>query len=264
MTLCLIMTEVVESKGDGNPHRQVIVSNQENMLAKIQKALGRNPESPPPTAPSVSGDAGMVSPPTAANELLARFEAELQTVGGRTFRAGSSTELDHILLSILDAHAATQVVLSKNPILGQTKLREKCASWGKSAARWSGSSMEEEGRFRQQCFAADVGITGVSFVLAESGSLVLTSQTEGAQLVSLAPPVHIALYQRNQLRATLEDVLSRLPVSTVPGQPGPARSAVFVTGTSRTADIEQILIRGVHGPREVHAILIEEACLIGE
>jgi L-lactate dehydrogenase complex protein LldG len=106
-----------------------------------------------------------------------------------------------------------------------------------------------------------VGITGVEFALAETGSLVVTSFTEGAQLASLAPPVHVALYRRSQLVASLDEVLERLPVASHPDLALPGRSVVFITGTSRTADIEQILIRGVHGPGEVHAILVEEACL---
>jgi L-lactate dehydrogenase complex protein LldG len=84
--------------------------------------------------------------------------------------------------------------------------------------------------------------------------------TEGSQLTSLAPPVHIALYRRSQIRASLDEVLQNLPVSRDPAVPSPARSLVFVSGTSRTADIEQILVRGVHGPRSVHAILVEDSC----
>jgi L-lactate dehydrogenase complex protein LldG len=110
--------------------------------------------------------------------------------------------------------------------------------------------------FRSASFAASVGITGVEFVLAETGSLVLTSATEGSQLASLAPPVHVALYLRSQVVGSLDEVLAKL------GGAAPAgRSIVFITGPSRTADIEQILVRGVHGPGQVHAILVEESCL---
>ncbi len=114
--------------------------------------------------------------------------------------------------------------------------------------------------FAEASFAAMVGITGVDFALAETGSLVVTSWTEGAQLASLAPPVHVALYRRSQLVASLDEVLERLPMARTGEQPVPGRSVVFITGTSRTADIEQILIRGVHGPGELHAILVEESC----
>ena len=98
--------------------------------------------------------------------------------------------------------------------------------------------------------------------LVEDGSkVILTSRTEGAQLASLAPPVHVALYRESQVLASLDDVLERLKEAGGPLSPDPGRSVVFVTGPSRTADIEQVLIRGVHGPREVHAILIGEPCL---
>jgi L-lactate dehydrogenase complex protein LldG len=240
------------------------MSNREGMLTKIRDALGRKPGDGPRLGPVESSDMRTVVPPIAREELLARFEAELQAIGGKTHRAASASELEQILLSILNARAASRVVLSKNPIVIEARIREKCLEWGKIAVVWSGSANQEEDGFRRECFAADAGITGVDFALAESGSLVLTSRAEGAQLVSLAPPVHIALYRRDQLCANLEDVLDGLPVSTDPAQPSPARSVVFVTGTSRTADIEQILIRGVHGPREVHAILVEATCLVGQ
>ena len=71
----------------------------------------------------------------------------------------------------------------------------------------------------------------------------------------------MALYTRNQVVATLEEVLQSAPVSRRTGVPSFGRSVVFITGTSRTADIEQILIRGVHGPRAVHAILVSDSCL---
>ena len=115
--------------------------------------------------------------------------------------------------------------------------------------------------FTKASFAAGVGITGVDFVLAESGTLVLSSATEGVQVASLAPPIHIALYRRSQLVGSLDEVLAKTRRFRNPRTVPPARrSVVFITGTSRTADIEQILIRGVHGPREVHAILVEDSC----
>lgn len=125
----------------------------------------------------------------------------------------------------------------------------------------AGSGTDEAaGEFRRRCFRAEVGITGVDFALAETGSLVLSSVTEGSQLASLAPPVHIAFYRRSQLVGSLEEVLEQSPLARLED---PGRSIVFITGTSRTADIEQILIRGVHGPRDLHAILVEESCLQG-
>jgi L-lactate dehydrogenase complex protein LldG len=118
-----------------------------------------------------------------------------------------------------------------------------------------------EKSYRDQCFSAGVGISGVDFVLADTGTLVLSSQTEGSQLASLAPPIHVALYRREQVMSSLDEVLERHPLSGHRDGPAASRSTVFITGPSRTADIEQILIRGVHGPKNVHAILVEESCL---
>jgi L-lactate dehydrogenase complex protein LldG len=204
-----------------------------------------------------------IMPPLPTQEWLAKFEVEWTKVGGAAHRAGNLSELEAVLQTIFSGCEAKSVVLSRNPLLAALKLAERFKAWGKPVAACpaSGNAAGEEADFREACFAATVGITGVDFALAESGSLALSSATEGAQLASLAPPVHVALYRPKQLVGSLDDLLEKLSHPAGSSALEAARSIVFVTGTSRTADIEQILIRGVHGPREVHAILVEDSCV---
>jgi L-lactate dehydrogenase complex protein LldG len=197
---------------------------------------------------------------------VAKFEEELRKVAGCAYRAATAQEVEEILRRLLTTGGAKTVVLSRNPLIAQLGLEEKLRALGMAVAVWPTAGGGETAQkvaqeFREQAFAAEVGITGVDFALAETGTLVLSSLTEGAQLASLAPPVHVALYRRSQVFGSLEEILERLPVPRDPAQPVLGRSVVFITGSSRTADIEQILIHGVHGPREVHAILVEDSCL---
>jgi L-lactate dehydrogenase complex protein LldG len=240
------------------------MSSRQEFLGRVQKALGRQPGGP--VAERRPSDLFKplegIMQPIAAEEVIGTFEAELQRVAGCTYRAATPAELDGILHKILGDHQAKTVACTRNPIISAAKIPAKLSGWGIEAAAWPESDHGDSSKlFREKVFTAEVGISGVEFVLAESGSLVVTSRTEGAQLSSLAPPTHIALYRRSQALASLDEVLARLPVPTDPGQPLSGRSVVFITGPSRTADIEQILIRGVHGPKEVHAILVEDACL---
>lgn len=240
------------------------------MLDRIRKALGHDPTS----GPTLTGGSGLAPRPRlegvmaaiAPNDRLTRFEEEFGKVAGLSYRASTELELDRILRTIIDNSKSAEVVLTRNPLLAQIGIPEKLRAWGKSGVQWvAGSAGEPEAtsekEFRARCFSAGVGISGVDYVLAETGSLVLTSQTEGRQLASLAPPIHVALYCRSQILSSLDDILEQLQMRGNLGATALGRSAVFITGPSRTADIEQILIRGVHGPREVHAILVEDSCL---
>ena len=142
-------------------------------------------------------------------ELAERFESELESLGCNSYRALTLRELEEKLCSILVQAQAQSVVLSRNPILNQLQIAKMLEDRGQRVVRWPESTAEEpEGSlFSDECFGAGAGITGVDFALAETGSLVLTSLTEGSQLTSLAPPVHIALYRRSQIRASLDEVL---------------------------------------------------------
>ena len=103
------------------------------------------------------------------------------------------------------------------------------------------------------CAAADIGITSVDYALAATGTFVMLSSHNEARLISLLPPAHIAIIPRSRILANLDELLSILP------RPADQTSSmVLITGPSRTADIEQILVRGVHGPGEVCAVVVDE------
>jgi len=227
------------------------------MLQQIRQALGLTPgQASAPTDLSVLPDLGPVLPPIDPADLVTRFEQEIAGVGASAHRVRSRSEIGGLLLDILKAGPGAGVVLSRNPLLARLGLEAICRGMAVPAWAWPESPAGQD--YRERCFSAAAGITGVDYALAESGTLVLSSLTEGAQLASLAPPIHIAFYLRSQVVGSLEEVLAGLQTRLMTPDPSPARSVVFVTGTSRTADIEQILIRGVHGPREVHAILVED------
>jgi len=245
------------------------VTGRDEMLGRIRTALRRPPSAnttaldPQTPFPNLEG----VVTPIPPEERVHRFEEEFAKVSGSPHRASTVAELETILRMIIEETQATSAVLTRNPLLAQLGLQAKLQAWGRSVTHWPGDpavtvETSQEMAYREQCFSAVVGISGVDFVLAETGSLVLSSQTEGSQLASLAPPVHVALYRRAQVLATLDEVLERHPLRSNHDAPAVGRSTVFITGPSRTADIEQILIRGVHGPRHVHAILVEESCLM--
>ena len=235
-----------------------------DMLDRVRKALGRSTTSLP-EEPLPSLDLAGVMPALAPEDYLPKFEAEWEKVAGVPYRVADRAQLKAVFEKILAGAERRSVVLSRNPLLGELHVSEILQSiegtevtiWSDGQGRAGTNSLPN---FNQASFAAGVGITGVDLVLAESGTLVLSSLTEGAQVASLAPPVHVALYRRSQLVGSLDEVLAKLPVSSSPDRPSAGRSVVFITGTSRTADIEQILIRGVHGPREVHAVLLEDSC----
>ena len=113
--------------------------------------------------------------------------------------------------------------------------------------------VDPDGRRRHQRGYVDVryGLTGAEAGFAESGSIVVRSGPGRPRMASLIPLIHIAFLPA--------DHLFRSPVHWITGpdaEVGDAANVVYITGPSRTADIEQQLNLGVHGPREVHVILV--------
>ena len=99
-------------------------------------------------------------------------------------------------------------------------------------------------------FRFDAGISTAQAAIADTGTLILDSACERHRLVSLVPPVHIAVIKASAIVETLSDALTLLQKDK---EISPA--ITFITGPSRTADIELTLAIGVHGPRELYVIV---------
>ena len=97
---------------------------------------------------------------------------------------------------------------------------------------------------------AKFGVTGADYGLADTGTLVVFASSQ-PRLPSLLPPTHIALLRRDRILTGLDELLTVAPLPA-----NVTSSMVLITGPSRTADIEQILVRGVHGPGELHVVIL--------
>ena len=111
---------------------------------------------------------------------------------------------------------------------------------------------------RQKFIDATVGISGANMAIAETGTIVLVTNEGNADLTTTLPPVHIALFGMDKLVATLDDAVAVLRMLPRSGTGQIMSSYVnWITGPSRSADIEQSLTIGVHGPREMHCVIID-------
>lgn len=91
------------------------------------------------------------------------------------------------------------------------------------------------------------GITRASGAIAESGSVILDDDRTSHRLAALSPWVHVAVLEKQEIHRTISDAISAL---------GDSPNIIWCTGPSKTADVEGILIEGVHGPGEQIALLV--------
>ncbi len=209
--------------------------SREHILHRVRTALGRSEGQPAGVAPEVRLRAPAVDRETRIASMLTHVEA----LAGKTYRAANPGDACAFAANLL---AGKTAVASNAPFLvecGITKL---------PGVR-TGVTRREE--LRELCATYDIGVTSADYALADTGTLVMLSSTSEARMISLLPPAHLAIVPAERILGSLDELFTLLP--------NPAEltsSMVLITGPSRTADIEQILVRGVHGPGEITVVVV--------
>jgi L-lactate dehydrogenase complex protein LldG len=198
---------------------------------------------------------------------LERFRVEFENVGGSFYRVARMDEVAAVVGRIASSRPieemkrngcpAGRVVAWDGEALG-TDLTPGLRANGLEVVTCDGRSEEARAGYRSAASEAQIGVTGADLALAETGTLILISGRGRPRSTSLLPPCHVAIFGRTALVESLEQVgvileaLHADPETTMSGA-----MINFITGPSRTADIELTLTRGVHGPKEVHAVFVE-------
>lgn len=114
----------------------------------------------------------------------------------------------------------------------------------------------ESGNLRQHVIDSYIGITAADFCMADSATMVMRTRPGQARSVSLVPSIHVAVIELNQIIADLKELYALLKWDPQESKEGLTNCMTFISGPSKTADIEATMVHGAHGPRQVHVYVI--------
>ena len=176
------------------------------------------------------------------------FSARAREVGAEVYMVANSEEATSRVAEILRDRGAQSVSLS--PGLGDLEAPIRQAMYG------AGVRVIESGASTVSVEETRAGITSAALGIAETGSLLIEGDALFPRLATMLPLVHVVVMPSSALVSSLDEAGEHLRKSALDGPEGPLHYASFVTGPSRTADIEKTLSTGVHGPGELHIVLI--------
>lgn len=173
--------------------------------------------------------------PSVIFPLEQTFKTQLEVINGKVFIFQSEAELFNSLKTDLLQFQSENIFCSEPDII------KKLGQFEIGFNEYSGVVKNME-----------AGITGCEFLVAQTGSAMVSSAQGGGRQMNIFPPLHIIIATRTQLVATLEEAYSMIQQKYAEGLPS---QIALITGPSRTADIEKTLVLGAHGPRELWVMI---------
>ena len=242
-----------------------------DFLTSVRKALGREDE--PPTNPYAPLLDDLDALQERASAARRRIASELPALMGQLAdtaalrgwnvqRCRSAEDAVGYVVSLVSGLGVTSVARSEQEVFATVPVDGALA--GSGAICWPAVYDGPESRddIRRRLAESGMGITGADYAIAETGSVIVLPRRGLSRLVSVVPPVHVAIVRSRDVLGTLDDLftLRRLEYhgNAADGSGDMGSYLNFITGPSRTADIEQTIVVGVHGPREVHMVLLDE------
>lgn len=223
-------------------------AREERFLAKLRAKLKDRPKAPHPGPRPVPGAAA-----GDVDGLVTRFSQELAAVGGRAERCRTPEQLAARLAAVCREAGVRTIALEADPRWDQPRWQP----WRRALDK-AGCELLRPGDGpspREIAAAADAGLTIADFAIADTGTLGQWTGTGRSRVISLLPLVHLVLLPAGSLVATRAVVMGRMEAAAA--QQGWPSQVVFITGPSRTGDIEGALTVGVHGPGQVHVFIVD-------
>ncbi|AOY86756.1 lactate utilization protein B/C [Marinobacter salinus] len=218
------------------------MSSRETILQRLRNRTGGEL-----TAPECDFSV-LKRPDWSTAERIELFEKTIESVHGEVHRCTEDTWIGR-LAELLATRGARNLLVPKEHEIGLSLRsaveRESLPSlliYDEPIESWQTALFND----------VDAGITSTRGGIAETGSLILWPNADEPRLMSLVPPVHVAVLYAKEIYTTFHEAM--LAQNWAAGMP---TNALLVSGPSKTADIEQTLAYGVHGPKELIVLIIE-------
>jgi L-lactate dehydrogenase complex protein LldG len=183
-------------------------------------------------------------------DLVERFVQEVNAVGGEAVVVADFAAAGRELHRLLAEAGARSAVCWRHELLERMNLRQRLAEPGVTVHDLGSLAALSPDERRRVLLACDVGITSCDRAIAETGTLMVLSRPGQERVASLLPPMHIAIVERQQIVPDLIDAFDFLGSAALPS------NVTFITGPSKTGDIELQLTTGVHGPGKWRVIVM--------
>lgn len=232
-------------------------ANRQNFLERVRKAVA---EGNRPGDSELPLPRKWVGRSRIDHDLVAAFCSALQRAGGIPHAVESWNDVGPLLKQLVQGAGGRNIVLSPGGWKERVDLDwlfrpGPWEAWQPPlpcSDTWDMESPNEGDALKRQLFAADLGITGADWLIAETGSVVLLSRPDQPRSVSLLPCVHIAIAESQRILPDLYDLFEVCSPADL------TANLTIITGPSKTGDIEMKLVTGVHGPEQVHVIVVRE------
>ena len=183
-------------------------------------------------------------------DILRKFQQKHESLAGVIHRVSGINAAADRVIAILQEKRAAKVAMSNLPEELSSALELRCAEAGMELLKPPFGGPDIPGALD----SVEVGISWADFAIAETGAVVEFTVDDSHRLVSMLPQVHVAVLRAAEVVETLQEAAA--PIRNFYRQ-NPLNAIVsFISGPSRTGDIEMRLILGVHGPAETHAVII--------
>ncbi|PYV86306.1 MAG: hypothetical protein DMG05_20130 [Acidobacteria bacterium] len=193
------------------------------------------------------------------DSLVDRFKKEFELVSGEATVCTSIEAAFKSVRQLVLSSGFGKVAVSKHDLCRRLKLLERLPV-ELPEVQFISETIDSENAFERERLTerlseVQLSITGVEYLIADTGTLVTIANPQASRQISLLPTAHLALAKAKQIYPNMAELF--LQIQEKYGDNLPGSALTLITGPSRTADIEKVLIKGVHGPTRLFAILLD-------
>ena len=237
-----------------------MMGSRSEILGRLRRALAKpSLEHHDGHQPEINDMRVLFSSDAVHDSLIDRFKREFELVNGEMTVCPSIEAAFESVRQLVHASGFRKVAISTHDLCRQLRLLERLPV-ELPEVQFVSETIDSENVFERDHLTkrlseVQLSITGVEYLIADIGTLVVISNPEASRQISLLPTAHLVLATTNQIYPNMAELF--LHIQEKYGDNLPGSALTLITGPSRTADIEKVLIKGVHGPMRLIAILLD-------